>query len=218
MSNAFTGRSAFLKREIERLEREREVLRAAIGDSPTPEARAAYDGRLQELREELERELSSTRIVLLGTSHGIQKNGDPLNTELQARLSYLIRRFAATIIVEEWAHDCPPSFASTLASDRVAYKNVSPRPEEQYRTFCNAPINHPAHNGTLGPCEDAPQFYEYGPLDKQENREKKMVTNVQEAMKDHRVGIFVVGLAHVHSISAKLREAGFNVAAYTWTG
>src|SRR5260370_40850484 len=146
MANAFTGRSALLNREIERLEREQEILRAAIGDSQTPEASAAYDGRLQELREELERELSSKRIVLLGTSHGIQKNGDPLNTKLQTRLSYLIRRFVATIIVEEWAHDCPPLFALTLASDRVAYKNVSPRPEEQYGTFCNAPINHPGHN------------------------------------------------------------------------
>jgi hypothetical protein len=169
---------------------------------------------LKELNQELKRELSAKRVVVFGTTHGLQEQGDSQNSEFQSRLYYLIRQFAATVIMEEWASDRPPSFASSLANDRAAYRGVGTPPEEQFRTFANAPINYPGHNGKLGPCEDAPQFYEYGPLDKQENRERRMVQNIRDAMKE----LFIVGLAHLHSISAKLKEAGFNVAAYTWTG
>lgn len=218
MTTELNGRSAILKHGIERLEHEHELLCTQISNPCGSETiHCPHDQNLRELRQELKRELSMKRVAAFGTAHGLQEKGDSRNPELQSRLSYLIRQFAATIIMEEWATDRPSSLASTLANDHIAYTNVGTPPEEQFRTFANAPINYPGHDGTLGPCEDAPQFYEYGPLDKQENREARMVQNIQDAMKDHRVGLFIVGLAHLHSISAKLRAAGFNVAAYTWT-
>jgi hypothetical protein len=66
--------------------------------------------------------------------------------------------------------------------------------------------------------EAAPSLSEYGPLDKQENRENLMAQNVQQAMTHHDVGIFVVGVAHLHSMSMKLISAGFNVSVYVWLG
>jgi hypothetical protein len=219
MPNDFTGRSAILNHDIERLEQEHKLLCVQMANLNGAEAiLCAHESTLTELREELKRELSAKRVAVFGTAHGLQAKGDARNSELQSRLLYLVGRFDATIIMEEWASDCPPSLASTLANERVAYKNVGTPTEEQFRTFCNAPINHPSHDGTLGPCEDAPQFYEYGPLEKQENREQRMVQNIQDKMENHCVGLFIVGLAHVHSISSKLKDAGFNVAAYTWTG
>lgn len=59
---------------------------------------------------------------------------------------------------------------------------------------------------------------EYGPLDVQEKREQKMLQNIDEAMQDHRVGLFVVGLAHLHSMAMKLHARQYRVAAYTWLG
>ena len=59
---------------------------------------------------------------------------------------------------------------------------------------------------------------EYGPLSSQENREHKMLKNIEDAMRNHRVGLFIVGLAHLHSMSMKLQGAQYRVAAYTWLG
>jgi len=219
MTTELRGRSAILKHEIERLENEHEVICRRIGSQHgSGPMECTHDQKLNELRLELDREVSMKRVVVFGTTHALQEKENPQNPELQRCLSYLTEKFAVTIIMEEWADYCAESLASTLANDRIDYTNVGTPSEEQFHTFENAPINYPGHDGTLGPCEDAPQFYEYGPLDKQENREQRMTQNIQNAMKDHSVGVFIVGLAHLHSMSAKLKQAGFNVAAYTWIG
>jgi hypothetical protein len=59
---------------------------------------------------------------------------------------------------------------------------------------------------------------EYGPLDRQENRERRMLQNIQTAMELHQVGLFLVGLGHLHSMSNKLLAANFNVTAFEWLG
>jgi hypothetical protein len=209
MTIALRGRSVELKEKIESLEQQQEIFRRAMPDYREP--------KLEELRRNLERELATKRLVLLATSHDAQQEGNPKNDALGKRLSYLARRFAPTILMEEWAEDCPTSFSSSFANCIAAdYKNVGTPPEERFRTFCNAPIIYPGHDGTLGPCADAPEFYEYGPLEKQENRELQMTQNIEKEMKDHQVGLFVFGLAHLHSMSLKLHHLGFNVAAYSW--
>lgn len=152
MPSDFTGRSAILKHEIERLEHEHELLCREIAKPHGPEAiHCTHDSSLTDLGEELKRELSAQRVVVFGTAHGLQVKGDARNSELQSRLLYLVGKFDATITMEEWAPDCPPSLASTLANDRVAYQNVGTPAEDEFRTFCNAPINHPAHDGTFRP-------------------------------------------------------------------
>jgi hypothetical protein len=159
------------------------------------------------------------RVVVFATTHAIQDDGHGLNSELRLRLSFLTEKFAPTLLMEEWASDRAPSFASKFASEcRISYEDIGPAPADEFKTLGFAPINFPGHNGTLGPCCDAPAFHEYGPLQRQENREQRMVQNIVQAMKDHRIGIFVVGVAHLHSMFTKLRVADFNVAAYSWLG
>jgi hypothetical protein len=219
MANILHGRSAQLRREIERLEQEIALLRNQFESAPGWDAMHA--SRYQELerlcREELQ-ELATKRVVVFGTAHNLQNNGHCLNSELECRLSFLIEQFAVTVLMEEWATDLPPSFASVFTRDHISYSEVGTPSESRFQTFCNAPINHPGHDGTLGPCEDAPPFHEYGALDKQQNREHRMVQNIQTAMTNHHVGLFIVGLAHLHSIAVKLSETGFTVAAYSWIG
>jgi hypothetical protein len=206
------GRGELLRLEIESLEREQKTLIDAIpGIEVTPNQRLEY------LRNQLNLELSAKRLVILATSHNIQDNGHHLNSEFEQRLAFLIRMFAPTLLVEEWAEDRPPSFASVLAKRLgLEYTNIGTPKEEQFRTFCNAPINYPGHDGSLGRCSGAPQFYEYGPLDTQENRELRMMHNIENEMKNHAVSLLVLGLAHLHSMSSKIRQANFNVAAYSW--
>ena len=57
---------------------------------------------------------------------------------------------------------------------------------------------------------------EYGPFEKQEAREDQMAKNVQMEMKNYETGLFILGLAHLHSIFSKLRVLGFSVTAYAW--
>ena len=195
MAEKLTGRASLLQREIEALERQERMLTDAIGERQPP------NQRLADLRQELHRELATKRLVMFGTSHDIQDKGHNYNDELSARLAFLAEKFAPTVLLEEWAADREPSFASEFASSRsIVYKNVGPPPLEEFKTLGFAPINFPGHYGTLGPCCGAPAFYEYGPLEKQENRERRMVENSLNEMKNHQVGIFVVGLAHLHSM------------------
>jgi hypothetical protein len=57
---------------------------------------------------------------------------------------------------------------------------------------------------------------EYGPFDRQENRERYMLRRIVAEMSAHTAGLFVVGLAHIHSLSQKLQQARFEVAVYVW--
>ena len=207
MATELRGRSALLKKEIEKLELQEKAFRSSMPDFHNP--------RLEELRRELTRELVTKRLVIFGTSHDAQESGDGKNSELEQRLSYLAQMFAPTILMEEWTERRAPSFVCSFANRLgLAYKNVGTPQEEQFQTFYN-PVNFPGHNGTLGPQCDAPFVCEYGPLDRQENRELRMAANIQNEMGDHQTGLFVVGLAHLGSISSKVHQAGFNVASYS---
>jgi hypothetical protein len=55
----------------------------------------------------------------------------------------------------------------------------------------------------LRTCDDAPYVSEYGPLDNRKNREIRMLQNVEWQMAKQNVGVFLVGLAHLHSMSTK---------------
>src|SRR5690242_1524719 len=144
------------------------------------------------------------RIAVLGTFHEAQENGNFQNSEFRKRLAYLTDKFSVTIVLEEWSQNRPPSFTSLWAKERLLpCEDVGTPSEEPFRTF-EGRVNHPGHDGTLPADEDAPSLSEYGPLDNQENRETLMVQNIQAKMESHRVGLFVVGVAHVHSMSMKL--------------
>jgi hypothetical protein len=57
---------------------------------------------------------------------------------------------------------------------------------------------------------------EYGPFENQEARENRMAKNIGAEMENYETGLFIVGLAHLHSIVGKLRTSGFKVTAFSW--
>lgn len=207
-----TGRSAILQHKIDKVRQEIAMFAGFPSDLP--------EGRLRELaqlEDELEHESKTKRVVVLGTEHGCQRNGNSNNAALAERLLLLIERFAVTLVMEEWSTTKEASFASTLVAAPIEYVDVGTPSEEQFVTY-RFPIHHPSYDGTLGDCQDCPSMSEYGPLGRQENREQRMLHNIQTAMGSHNVGLFIVGLSHLHSMSSKLLSVGFNVTAFEWLG
>lgn len=156
------------------------------------------------------------QIIMFATAHQYQQNGHFLNAEFEARLRYLHKNFSYEIILEEWAQNQPESLAHSLAPQlELSWENVGTPHEQQFSTYTN-PVCHPGHDGTLESDSDAPHLSEYGPYEQQENREKRMVENIMTKMSKHEVGLFIFGIAHLHSLFGKLQSAGFTVTAYHW--
>jgi hypothetical protein len=154
-------------------------------------------------------------IVMLATVHQYQKVGNVRSLDLEKRLDYLKSQFGAQIVMEEWAENQGESVAKAFATKKgLQWANVGAPEEPQYRTY-TGPINYPGHDGTLTD-ENAPGMYEYGPFDNQEARENRMAKNIGAHMENYETGLFIVGLAHLHSILAKLRPLGFTVTAFFW--
>ncbi len=155
------------------------------------------------------------KIVLLGTLHKYQPLGDPGNARLEQCLGYLSRKFHVQIVMEEWTEEQGPSLAKELAPKLgLEFAYVGTPDEEPFRT-CWPQISHPAHDGTLPYDPEAPSMlYEYGPLDAQNAREEQMLRSVRKKMEDYADGIFLVGIAHTHSLHSQLVAVGFDVTSY----
>jgi hypothetical protein len=162
-------------------------------------------------------------IVILASVHEYQVPGNDRNRELEMRLTYLRSKFSADIVMEEWFEAQGGSFPQALgAKSGVDWANVGAPDEPQYRTYsCSGCIKHPSYDGTLKPYDpehdlDAPWMDEYGPFENQENREIRMAANVQAQMANHKTGLLILGITHVHSVFGKLRCLGFKVFAFSW--
>jgi hypothetical protein len=155
------------------------------------------------------------KIVLLATPHGYQQPGNPRNASLEECLRYLSRKFKVQVVLEQWSETRGSSFAETLAPKLgLDFANVGTPDVGPFRT-CWPQISHPAHDGTLPYDPDAPTIlHEYGPLDAQNAREQQMLRNIREKMEDYTVGIFIVGIAHTHSLHSQLVSRGFDVTTY----
>jgi len=201
------GIAARIQCEIERIEGDKaRWIEAGIQRDESWQTAARK--RLDKLQRELELELSRKRVVVLGTIHEYQMAGRPLNSQLCCRIQFLIDQFAATTILEEWTDNESQSCVAANFKDRLGYANVGTSSEGEFRTYICHPVNHPAHDGILGSCEDAPSMSEYGPLDNQENREIRMLQNIEPQMTKHHVGLFIVGLAHLHSVLVQITRSG----------
>lgn len=157
-------------------------------------------------------------VVMLATVHEYQMLGSNRNSELGERLAYLKSKFNVQVVLEEWSEQQGQSFAATFAAKSgLAWANVGTPDEEQFRTYRCPPINHPAHDGALQPPDwDAPSMSEYGPFKTQEARENEMTKNIRAEMENRQSALFVLGLAHLHSLLSKLLVLGFNVTGYSW--
>lgn len=155
-------------------------------------------------------------VVIFATVHQHQRHGSARGLELEERLEYLKAQFGVQVVMEEWADNQGESVAKVLATKLgVRWTNVgTPRDYPQFRTY-TGPINYPGHDGTLAD-EDAPSMYEYGPFDNQAAREDRMAMNIEAQMDGCETGLFIVGLAHLHSMAARLLSLGFTVSSFFW--
>jgi hypothetical protein len=211
MDEQLTGRSAILARRTHDLEQHIALCKSLPSSTPL-EAPSEDEEELRRMLAELEQERKHARIVILGTQHACQENGNIHNPKLQVRLDFLREQFDATIVMEEWSENRKPSFASTLS---VPYSNIGTTSEGKYSTY-PSDIRYPGYRGSLDDAPSHPEMAEYGPLEHQGNRERAMVANIRRSMEPHKVGILILGLAHLQSMAEKLRDAGYNVAAFTW--
>lgn len=163
---------------------------------------------------------SRKKIVLLATTHAAQRPDNPGNAGLEESLRYLRRKFRAQginlqVVMEQWSEEQPPSFVARLAQKLgLPYVHVGTPDKGPFRT-CWPQISHPAHDGTLPHDPDAPSIlHEYGPLDAQSAREQQMLRNIRKTMEDYSGGIFIVRIAHTHSLHSQLVALGFDVTSY----
>ena len=152
-------------------------------------------------------------VVALATFHQLQENKQALNGRFRAAIELVRGEHPFEIIMEEWRPQSESSFAATLQGPALKWENVGTPAEPRFKTWsrglnCYPPDFDPS----------SPRMPEYGPLEVQERREAYMTDRISEAMKPYRVGMFIVGLGHLHSMLVKLRIAGFSVKGYSWTG
>jgi hypothetical protein len=164
-------------------------------------------------------------VVMLATVHEYQVLGNARNSELEKRLDFLISKFGAQNVMEEWSEKRGESFAKAFAGKKALatisafhWANVGTPGEPEYCTY-RGRINHPEYNGTLPDTDwSAPEMDEYGPFENQEARENRIAMNVQAEMENDESGLLILGLAHLHSIFGKLGSLGFKVTAFSWLG
>lgn len=156
--------------------------------------------------------MPAKQIIALGVQHHLQLNGHPLNARFGQVISLIRENYPVQIILEEWM-DSHQSFGSTVDTDRLKWKNVGTPKEKRFLTH-NYGLN--SDPPTYDPKK--PTLQEYGPLDVHELREQYMVDRIKEAMVPYNAGLFIVGLAHLHSTLSKLKTAGFEVRGYSWMG
>jgi hypothetical protein len=157
---------------------------------------------------------TSKLIVALATYHEFQHIGHKLNGRFQGAIELIQSEHDPQVILEEWRpRPDEASFASTLQTPTLKWENVGTPDEPQFKTSVECLNYYPP---TYDPTR--PSLREYGPLQTQELRENYMVERIRRAMEPHKVGLFIVGLAHLHSILVKIEAAGFEVRGYSWTG
>jgi hypothetical protein len=165
------------------------------------------------------KESMQKRVVILATDHTSQIGGldAERNQGLKLRLAWLKSKFDWQIALEEWSDKHDHSVAREFANAAgLQWHNVGTPDEEQFKTF-NGPINYPENDGTIQPVDwHAPSMYEYGPFENQEARENRMADNISAKMEVYEVALYIVGLAHLHSMFLKLHSRGIVVTAYFW--
>ncbi len=152
-------------------------------------------------------------VLALATYHELQHNGHRLNERLRGAIELIASEHGVQVILEEWWARPEPSFASTLQTPALKWENVGTPDEPQFKTSV-ACLNYypPAYDPSK------PSLREYGPLVAQELREAYMVERIKQCMQLHKVGLFIVVLAHLHSMLVKIEAAGFEVRGFSWMG
>lgn len=149
------------------------------------------------------------KVVVLGTNHDVQERDYKGSNEFRAVVEYVIRLWHVDILMEEWTSTKGSTVGQRLASDLdIQWFNVGTPSLPEFKT----------HIPLCDPMEEPPIVIDrLSPLSVHIKREGYMVTEIQKAMHGRDCGMFIVGLAHLQSMSEKLMSAGFEVEAFNWT-
>jgi hypothetical protein len=149
------------------------------------------------------------KVVVFGTNHDVQEKDYKGTNEFRSVLEYIIRVWQVELVMEEWTSTKGSTVGKRLASGlHVQPLNVGTPSTAEFKT--DIPL--------FDPMEEPPMVISrHSPLAVQIKREEYMVTEIQKAMIGRSCGLFIVGLAHLHSMSEKLLKAGYEVEAFYWT-
>jgi hypothetical protein len=147
----------------------------------------------------------SKKVIVVGTNHGKQEVSEK-PTLFERKLRNYVERAHVSVIIEEWKFDDDKTIGKRIADSlSIAWCNAGPPMQEQFKTYEPCPLWLDASCVTE---------LRYGPIEAQIKREAYMIDRICSAMTDHAVGLFVCGMAHMHSISEKLHSAGYDVDGY----
>lgn len=110
--------------------------------------------------------------------------------------------------LEEWSttRQDRSGFKSVCDTKGVPWADIGTPATEEYTT----------HDVTLAlDFPGSANIRQHGPFDIQESREELMRSNVISAMSAHDSGVLVVGVAHLHSMSMKLKN-DFDLTAWAF--
>src|SRR6266850_422468 len=97
------------------------------------------------------------QIIALATHHHVQLKGHALNDRFGKVISVIRENYPVQIILEEWTLD-RQSFASTLDTDKLKWKNVGTPKEKRFETYAyGLNTDPPTHD------PKKPMLQEYGP-------------------------------------------------------
>lgn len=149
------------------------------------------------------------KVIILGTNHTIQEKDYNDSDEFRGVIEYLVRTWQVEILMEEWTSNKGATVGQRLASDlRLEWVNVGTPSTAEFKT----------HIPLCDPMEEPPLVIDrFGPLPVHIKREEYMVSEIQKTMIGRSSGLFIVGLAHLQSMSEKLLKAGYEVEAFNWT-
>lgn len=146
---------------------------------------------------------------MLGTTHQIQER-DYENTEKFKRVvAYLCIHFGVQIVIEE---------ATSTKSDTVGRRFATER-NIDWLSVVTASIADLKTAARLIDIWQGSMIFirRYGPIDVQTRRECLMLEEIKIAMKGKEIGLLILGWAHLHSMSERLAQSGFEVEAFYWT-
>ena len=149
------------------------------------------------------------KIIVLGTNHDVQEKDYKGTNEFRRILKYIIRVKRTDIVMEEWTSKRGSTVGQRLAEEmKIKWANVGTPSKPEFET------DHPLFD----PFGDPPFFLDrYGPLEVHIQREQYLVNEINKAMTGMTCGIFIVGLAHLHSMSERLLGCGGEIEAFSWT-
>lgn len=149
------------------------------------------------------------KVIVLGTNHDLQEKDYGGTNEFRDVVHYLIREWQVEIVMEEWTSTRGGTVGQRLASElRIEWFNVGTPGSADFKT--DSPL--------FDPMEEPPLvIYRFSPLAVHIRREEYMIVGIRKTMVGKSCGMFIVGLAHLQSISEKLLNAGFEVEAFSWT-